>query len=407
MPEKNEVTLVANDGLAGLKNIPLTNFLDQNPKNYHRLAEFITWSLSKTGLDLELNAIFNLREKTLTSDHFYDVMYESSKTFEDKIGTCINCYDVLDRILGEEAFLTQRVGQWWIIRVDELAGDNPLYNTKFDSTGAKVSTDGGKIYDKTIFKESDIFFSQEQTTVYPQRPYKFIKENYRFDYPQEIVDNIDFSRGSFITSLSAPTVTVDGTTYYQAKYTIEDWYSLQGSSGVPGSGTASTTNAYIRKLFYDGNKTYEAARSVVIEGTSGGGTFFIKSNKIPVHKNDKIDVSVDARFSADVYASSGSYRFNTMQVRLYGNNGSNYTLHGGTSVDGTLEWRITSGSFTSNNRYFVIEGNLTEDMTQWKTATWITNSKDQNPCPPIPVDGDIEDTFNTRSKRIIPKRQAF
>jgi hypothetical protein len=183
---------------------------------------------------------------------------------------------------------------------------------------------------------------------------------------------------------------IDGVTFYQSKYNITDWVALVGASGVPGTGSASTTNNYIRRLFSDINKTYEVERYVVIEHTLAGGTFFLKSNKIPVSKNDKFDISVDSKFSQDVFPSSGFYRFETIQVRLYGKDGTFWTLHGGTSVDQTLVWRITSASFSSNNRYLVIEGNFTEDMTEWKTSSFITDSKDANPCPQIPVDGYLE-----------------
>jgi hypothetical protein len=381
LPVKNEVTLVANDGLGGLKNTPLTDFNGDNPTGYNRIADYLAWALSKTGLELPLKAVFNIREYTQSTSHFFDAIYLHAKTFEDKIGTCINCYDALERILGEMAFLTQRGGEWWIFRIDEMAGTNPYYTATFNADGTFDSIDSGFHYPKFIGVTENIKFSQEATTVHPLRSHQSIKELFRFEFPDEIVDNIDFSRGDFQNFNSGTLV---------AKYDIADWEALEGSGGIPGTGSPSSTQNYIKRVFLDTNMTYESERYVVIEGTASGGTFFIKSNPIPVHQNDKIDVSVDARFSVDVFPSSGFVRFNTIQVRLTADDGTYYTLHGGTSVDKNLEWRITGASFSSNNRYFVIEGDSSEDLTKFKTATWFTDSVEQFPCPPIPKDGYLE-----------------
>jgi hypothetical protein len=355
MPEKNEVTLVANDGLAGLKNIPLTNFLEQNPRGNNRIAAFLAWALSKTGLDLELNAIFNLREKILTSDHFFDVIYLNAKTFEEKIAASINCYDVIERILGDEAFLTQRVGQWWIVRVDELAGTNPLYNAKYNPTGVKLSIDAGKSYDKTIFKDSDIFFSQEQTVVYPTRPYKFIKESIRFEFPLEIVDNGDFSRGSANTILSATPETVDGVTYYVGKYNIDDWFL---NSFTP----TLNTVAYIKRLFSDSNKTYEKERYIVIANGSPFRNYYLQSNEIPISKNDKITFSIDFRYSGNI-TNNGVRLMPIARIKLIGDDGSTWYWGQLPASGGDDKWISTSAmdvTFSSTTQV---------DFTKWQSVS--------------------------------------
>jgi hypothetical protein len=394
LPEKQEIVLVANDGLGGLKNIPLTDFTGSNPKNYNRIADYLTWALSKTGLTLPLKAVFNLREETVSSQHFYDSIYLHAKTFEDKIGVSINCYDVLERILTEEAFLTQRGGEWWIMRVDEVASTKPYYVATFNTDGTFNSIASAQYYTKFIGATESIFFANEATTVHPVRPHKFIKETFSFEYPQEIIDNIDFTRGDENTLLPHPDVVIDGTTYYQRKYNIADWLALEVPTGIIG-GTASpsTTNNYIRRLFTDTTLTVEQERYVVIEKSAAKG-YYIQSNKFPVNKNDKFDISVDVRWSNDgAFPGSGFYRLSVMQVRLHGNSGTNWILHGGTGGDGgdpNPKWAVSGPSF-SHVENFYVEGDLRENMQDWKTASFITKyTSNPHPCPPIPDSGQIE-----------------
>jgi hypothetical protein len=390
LPEKQEIVLVANDGLGGLKNIPLTDFTGANPKNYNRIADYLTWALSKTGLTVPLKAVFNIREETTSGQHFFDSTYLHAKTFEDKIGVSINCYDVLERILTEEAYLTQRGGEWWIMRVDEVASTKPYYVATFNTDGTFNSIASAQYYTKFIGATESIFFANEATTVHPVRPHKFIKENFSFDYPQELIDNIDFSRGDLFTPLDMSNVVIDGVTYYQGKYHIADWTALEVPTGVIG-GTASpsTTNNYIRRLFEDVTKTVEHERYAVVEKAASKG-YYLQSNKFPVSKNDKFDISVDVRWSNDgAFPSGGSYRIEVMQVRLHGDSGTNFILFGGYNADPKPRWAVAGPSF-SHVENFYVEGSNSENMQDWKTASFITNTNNPHPCPPLPDSGELE-----------------
>lgn len=396
LPEKNEVTLVANDGLGGLKNIPLTDFNGDNPRDYNRIADYLAWALSKTGLELPLKAVFNIREYTKSTQHFFDAIYLHAKTFEDKIGVSINCYDVLERILGEMAFLTQRGGEWWIFRVDEMAGTNPYYTATFNADGTFDSIDSGFHYPKFIGSSESIKFSQEETIVHPLRSHKYIKETYKFEFPQEIIDNIDFSRGDLYFPLSMPNVTIDGVTYFQRKYHIDDWTALEVPTGViGGTPSPSTANSYIRRLFTDSTITVEQERCVVIEAGVTAKGYYIQSNKFPVIKKDKFDISVNVRWTNDgAFSSGGSYLLGVMQVRLHGNSGTNYMLCGGYKIGDnnyqTPFWKVAGASFSGVENIYV-QGSLSENMTDWKTASFITqNSSNPYPCPPLPDSGELE-----------------
>jgi hypothetical protein len=374
LPEKNEVVLVANDGLGGLKNFALTDFAGNNPTGYNRIADYLTWALSKTGLSLELNTIFNIRESTLTDSHFFDVMYLHAKTFEDKIGVSINCYDVLERILGEEAFLTQRAGQWWIVRIDELAGGNPLYNLKFNTDGTPQTIDAGKSYDKVIEKDSQIFFSEERTRVFPVRPYKYIKETYKFEYPLEIVDNIDFSRGDLFTPLDMSNVVIDGVTYYQSKYHIADWQLKAGTIGTP---TAPTSTAFIQRLFSDINRTYEKSRHLAITAT-GGTTNWLESNPIPISKEDKFNVSVD--FSLDGNLTGNILSYYGIGVLLLADDGTKW-VYGSRPVLGDYKWTVYAGPADDARAIYASFNNNDTDETKWNTIS--------GEVAPAPASGEI------------------
>lgn len=82
MPDPNEILLVAKDGLDSLSDIPLTKFDGTNPKDEFRIADFLAWALSKTGLSYRMHVAFNLQPveyvPTGTMDgHWVKIEYNS------------------------------------------------------------------------------------------------------------------------------------------------------------------------------------------------------------------------------------------------------------------------------------------------------------------------------------------
>lgn len=65
LPPRNEVTLIANDKLGALKDIPLTDFggsvVGVNPEGKYTIGQLVAMCLQKTGLSLQLRVINNLR----------------------------------------------------------------------------------------------------------------------------------------------------------------------------------------------------------------------------------------------------------------------------------------------------------------------------------------------------------
>jgi hypothetical protein len=68
-------------------------------------------------------------------------------------------------------------------------------------------------------------------------------------------------------------------------------------------------------------------------------------------------------------------------------------LHGGTGGSGgdpVPKWVVAGASF-SHVEYLYIEGNTSENMSDWKTCTFITSgTTNAHPCPPLPASGNLE-----------------
>jgi hypothetical protein len=368
MPYPETVVLTANDGLGTLKDKPLTDFTDATPRGYNKIIDYLAWALSKTGQSLNINCLFNIREASNKGKHLFESCYLWAKTFEDEIGTCEDCYSVIEKILGETASITQVNGEWWIIRIDDLGDENTRYITTFDSNGVYVN-EWTSDHAKTIQRGTEIYFSQESTDVSLRRPHEFIKETYQFEFPREIVDNIDFSRDDE-TPYFTESFTEDGVAKIRKRYKITDWILLKEFAGLSTSGAT----AYIERIFIG---EYEKERYIGITPNTGG-YYYIQSNPIQIHEQDKFTFSVDARYSSD-FGSSGHYTRQTAQIRLYAEDGTYWTLEGGIQTAPTLEWKQTGAGFNTNQGYVWVEGSLADDQTNWMTATV--------EAPPLPRDG--------------------
>jgi hypothetical protein len=357
MPDPNIVVLTGTDGLGLLKDIPWVDFSGNNPVGDYKLASIIMQCLYRTGVVINLHAAFNIKLAGLiddisivntTDEHFFSKVYLNAKTFEDQIGTCINCYDVLKRILGEEARVFQRNGVWFIQRIDEMIVTGGVYITTFSSSGIFLQNTGAKTWEKSVGKDSPytIFFSREQTRVVPTRPVKDIKESFSYEYPQEVPDNTDFDRGDLI----------DGTNPLSKTYKIADWVSLFSNTSTD---DAPTTPIYIRRIFVN---DYETERYVVIEAKSGDFNF-IMSNPIRVGLKDKFILGLEMRLSSDV-GGSGFYRDNSIQVRLYGNDGTFWTHQSANSASAEKKWVACTSTFRTNQKFFSVEGDSVNDQTE-------------------------------------------
>lgn len=369
----NVVSLTATDSIGLLKDIPLTNFegaspIVVRPKTKYRWLDYLGWALSKTSMLLPINIQHNLREEHNPYDPFWAKVYLDPKTFEDEIGTCIDCYKVLEYLLGEECTLFQRNGEWWIVRTDEIDSRNRyVYKVSADLTSWALDT-STFAYDKTVKKNQDIKWIDRSAYTTYDRPHGSIKETFNFRFPKEIIDNIDFTRGSQITVVVTPPD--------ERWYFISDWTFVR----YPTAPTAAT--AYIRRKFVN---DVETERNIVISKSAvPGNTHALVSSRVPMGEKDKFNFSIDRALELNM-SGSNFFRTAVAQIRLYADDGTFYVLDGDQTVGGNLVpslWKTTDATFNLNAGYIWQEGNLSSD-----DRNWVTISQD---VPPLPKAGEIE-----------------
>lgn len=407
LPARNIVTLTATDKLGALKDIPLTDSNGDNPQGMFTIAELVAMCLKKTGLDLEIRVMQNLRHGTgqkqinagfgefdgyailmsnadasffyagqrvqitgttsnnveftvfsvstgivggimateavfttegplvatftdLTSQtHFYQ-HYLDVKTFEEDLGASENCYDVLSKILGYDCFITQYKECWWICRVEEYERGT-FYITRFTPEGTIIDSyaDTANL-NKSIGFNQTHWFSQEQTTVSPTRPINFAKLTYRFNFPSELLCNVDFSRG-----------TIDDPTDTTADETItgtpECWtlYAnhFDGSEWVDGTPQAGARGELVKRYEYG----YEKDRYLLVEHEDVSGddeVHYFKSTPVDMRQGDKVNLTVDFR----VQGVSGLTSLNPVQVTLVPHNGTDPWYWSMDDLSGVNEW---------------------------------------------------------------------
>lgn len=298
--------------------------------------------------------------------HFYDTAYLDAKTFEDKIGTCEDCYSVLEKILGEDCFITQYLGEWWIFRIDEW-DNNDIYVSVFDTNGDFDSNEAATTYNKSIGR-SETIKPLADRTIEAQRPVGIAKETFNYRTPLEVPSNKDFSRGVVIDDVLP-----------EKTYTVEGWKLREGAPGFYGS--VDGTTATIHKIYND--LDYEEERYVVLtprtsfETSSINDITYLESEAIPIHEKDRFTASVSWKLASNIGSGSGSYRL--MRVVLKGNDGTWWIL--GEDTDGNHTWYNTLAwsVFTAKGQKSLA---FTDpDETKWSTLSW--------DAPAAPVSGSL------------------
>lgn len=345
------VRLTATDNIGTLKEVALTKPDGTNPRgDPYKIIEYLAWALQKTGLQLDIIVCDTWMEYTQTDFlPAFDSTYLEPKTFEKKINTSVDCYRVLEIILGKHLFITQRLGVWWIGSVDEMAG-GVTYRFRFDYEGNYIEQLPTTSFTQTIGFTEDLQFINKDCIDRFTRPHKFVKLNYNYDSPIEIIDNIDFSRGALIAIISLPPGHVG--------YEIDDWTIGKYSANSPTSPTSAPITARIERVFVD---SYEKERYLVmpVDPTSSGPFVYLRSNAIYVGEKDKGTISVDYR-----RAATGSSNFQSfIGLVLFGDDGNKYAYNA--AAGGIWNPATIYGTtiFTDN---YVIPSST--DKTKWNTV---------------------------------------
>ena len=346
MPHPNVCALVATDGLGGLKNVTLKNFEDENPVNEHRIIDFIAWCFRFTGIEQNINVVFNWREETLPDDHAFDVLFLEAKTFEKEVGESEDCYTVFTKILKHIGFIGQRLGEWWIKAIDHF-DVQPDSVAVFSSLGELQEIREAATYEKNIGKDETMSWSQGGATVSFNGPVSFAREYFAHETPKEVPDNVDFERGDYRGD-AAP---------LWKTYDLNDWTLKAGS---PASPTTPDNDAFIsRKFDTAGNETERYAE--ITFPTYPGSNSYLEHNGIYIEQGDKFDFYCDYRLGSNY--SSGTVNLLLFRVRIDGDDGSVWIYS-----DNNNKWQLSNSAWSVNDEQLTVSFDSTAiDETEWRT----------------------------------------
>jgi hypothetical protein len=350
-PDPNIFELIATDGIAFLKKVPLTDNEGRFISQSHSLIKYISWCLRKTGFDLPIWIEMNLLQEGATYDspfsHFYNSVYLNAQTFDDDVDTLEDCYSVLEKILGEFCDLSQQKNVWYIRSTDEAE-----YATKrickFTYDGEPVNYDN-ILLAKDIGSDSNIYtmaFMNDDARLSLERPCKYVQNEYNYNQLPAIVDNIGFDKGEYLVSpdLSAPTS--------QGIIRPQGWTHIRAIDDAPiTTDIAQTIQVYEYGYLKDTYLELKQASPI-------GPTLYInnvRSTPVQVQQNDRITISVQVRTSASINA------IRPIQVRLTGVSGTTY------------DWQLDATTLNSAGEPTINQWNSV-DPTAFSWYTWLINN---------------------------------
>lgn len=404
---KNEVQLKAIDNIGTLKEQELKDTTgDALEDGHYSLLYYIQNCLARTGLSLPINIAWNIWEEHFdTSVSAIEQAYLHSLSFEKEIETKEDCYTVLDKIVrGLKARLFQLAGEWWLVRVHELRTSvETISRVTYAADGTLTGTYANHFIGAAVEAGSGLFLAYANGTTTVQRQHKYVKDRERFETPKEVPRNSSFTRGSFFGVLDPYTPLLsfanasafpaegNGNVFYKANDTglYYMWtgggYDLKTASAFHfdywtlekfGGGLPNVT-AYIKRIYDE--RGQEDGRYLAI--TAGANEHWVKSEEIPLSYKDKFSFSVDWRLSENLN-SGGYFTLHIAQIRLYGEDGTFWTLNGNENLE-KIGWVKTNAAFSITNRYIttVYVPNDIDELQDWATVSV--------EAPPLPVAGKI------------------
>jgi hypothetical protein len=364
-PNPNELVLIATDGLGFLADEPLTDADGNTPTNEKSFGSLVYWALLKTGLDLPINVVFNIREENATplnadsdgSGHFYVYNYLNSKTHEADIGECEDSRTVLEKIMGKMCYLVQYMSEWWIVRIDEVQYLDEYKVARF--SGGEFVSYSTTTPSKSIGVGLPLAFMNDDAIVSAERPIKDLILKYLFETWKEIPCNSEFSRGTGSEPTGAANETID--------YTLECWKFLrEGVSNIdldtaPFAGSVGL----LRKRF---EYNYEKERYLVTQ-VAGGFRHYFKSEGVQMDNQAKITVAFNWRTNTEL----GDVNVNVAHVRFIGSSGQIYDWD--RPAGGSPSWSAKA------NTDPVFVDTLQVSATGQNTVEWQSASFESQPVP--------------------------
>jgi hypothetical protein len=365
LPVGRTVTLTATDNLGLLRGKPLSDFNNATPdyEGKERLITIIQWCLGKTGMVRTSGEIFdslyvvnNLFEVNMDSRADSSENCPLNQTWVNLIDflktdhTFEDCHTVLTKILFSlQARVVQYNNSWYIFRLDEYKND--LFNYSRYTTAAATPVSGhlGQNLTKDIRERLSVVKADSVERI--RRPYGQTILNIDYLFPNELPTNDAFIRG---------TLRGDSTTT-EKRYDADSWDFFKGPPNVANDG-----DAYIRKLITLGG--YQTERFFVFAVQPTALQYYIESTRIYCCEGDKISISVDVKHDGQVETVAGQGNYNVMQVRLYADDSTYYTLHPPETTDTLSYWEASDATWTTNNNYFKRFYDGTDDDTKWSSV---------------------------------------
>lgn len=315
-----DVTISAINGLALLKNVPLSDVNGDDFDGDHPLIDYIAGALKKTLLDLNIrvycgyfHASMQNKGNSLNDDMFQQTEL-NYRTFMSDATTFVSCYDALKIILNRFCTLEYWNGLWLIATIGEkqyLPSDNRYY-VEYSDDGVVL---GGSIDTSNygqIGKSVDIYPINETQSISSKSGVKRVKTTYEFISWPELPKNNKFDRGTeFETGVATDEDDLDNDgdtsevigTY--KKFNIQDWEFGKILSPIPANFpfplTTPDGDAYVKRVY--NNFNVEIQRKVVIE-TPSSGFHWLRSEPIPVKRDSKIKIGLQKKFAADFTSGS-------------------------------------------------------------------------------------------------------
>lgn len=164
---------------------------------FQSLLSIIHTCLSGTGLELNTRVFANINESTQDSNTcFLEQTFINPQTFHNG-DTWDDCYNVLEKVLGRFGLtLFQAKGVWNIVRWNELRYyDYNIPGHEYDSDFAHVGTvtleEGFDKFQVGIEQDTQ---AETGLTQRITRPFKYVKETFNYQQPDEMLRNADFQQ---------------------------------------------------------------------------------------------------------------------------------------------------------------------------------------------------------------------
>jgi len=371
-PRPNPVQLIASEGLNSLRDVELRTLAGELPIGHYSIADYLAMCLNNLIPGQQMRVIMNLYEvdSDETTSHTFSDIFLDALTFEKEVDSREDCLTVLTKILDAfGCFITYDHDGWWIIRWDEYdaMGTSILTHRAavFDANDGSFQTyeliDLTKVIAADYAAEYEGYrLSHDNAIRRFQRKAKEVVHTYNFSLPKEIPCNVKFTRGTILMTTVSPT---------ESHYEVDCWTYYKFGANNPNPDTGSTSpdsDAYIAKIL-DANG-YQTENYLVLPFDADQHA--IISQPIQVSEKDKINVSVNYRWSANK-TGGGSITIDIFQVLLAGDSGNNYTL----DDDGT--WFQSDASWVTN--YKIIQGIWVPDDVD--ETVWRDFSVESNEIP--------------------------